>query len=157
MDDLLIFIRALLIGDATLLDAFQDAGASAVRVIPPSERANASYPCQVLEGEEGAQMPFSENGNPKFFQGVVRLEVVTRTSGDCPDALDTLRTIQARTRDLLLGNRNLALPGIQGRAISDDWNVPVFRQTSPTRMVPATDPTIYRHLTTYAVTLNRIG
>lgn len=157
MDDLLIFIRALLIADADLQAAYLAAGASEVRVIPPTERSNASYPCQVLEGEEGAQLAFSENANPKYFNGVVRLEIVTRTSPACSDALDTLRTIQARTRDLLLGNRSLSLDGIQGQAISADWNVPVFRQTSPTRMIPATDPTIYRHLTTYAVTLNRIG
>jgi hypothetical protein len=157
MDDLLIFIRALLRADADLQAAYLAAGASEVRVIPPTERANASYPCQVLEGEEGAQISFSENGNPKYFEGIVRLEIVTRTSGDCPDALDTLRTIQDRTRDLLLGNPKKTLPGIQGQAISADWNIPTFRQTSPTRMIPAMDPTIYRHLTTYAVTLNRIG
>jgi hypothetical protein len=166
MDDLLIYIRALLLADADLQAAYLAAGASEVRVIPPTERATASYPCQVLEGEEGAQLSFGENANPKYFEGRVRLEIVTRTSVACPDALDTLRTIQARTRDLLLGNRSLSLDGIQGQAISAGqplapqvagWNVPVFRQTSPTRMIPAMDPTIYRHLTTYAVTLNRIG
>ena len=155
MRDLLQFIRALLVGDTFLLALYQAAGAAKVSVIAPHQRAGATYPKIILEGEEGEQESFGDN-LPKFFRGKVRLEIVTRQSDACPDALDTLRQLQDRQRDLLLGNSALDLPGIQGRAVSSAWNVPRFFQCSPTRTLPTSDPTIQRHLTTYDVLLNRV-
>ena len=154
MRDLLQFIRALLIGDAVLLALYQAAGMTVVSVVAPHQRAGATYPKMILEGEEGTQEGFGDN-LPKFFSGKVRLEIVTRQSDACPDALDTLRGLQDRQRDLLLGNSKLTLPGIQGQAVSAVWNVPRFYQCSPTQTLPGSDPTIQRHLTTYDVLLNR--
>ena len=154
MRDLLQFIRALLIADKLLLSIFQAAGMTVVSVVAPHQRAGATYPKLILEGEEGSQETFGDN-LPKLFRGKVRLEIVTRQSDACPDALDTLRQLQDRQRDLLLGNRALKLSGIQGQTVSPSWNVPSFSQCSPTRTLPTSDPTIQRHLTTYDVLLNR--
>ena len=154
MDDLLIFIRALLVADADLLAAFLAAGGTGVSVVSPDQRVTASYPRIVLSGDEGSQLSYGD-GLAKFFNGTVRTEIVTRQSEICPDGLDVLRAIQRRCFQLLLGDPATGLLPMLGRTVSSDWNVTVFRQTNPTRMLPVNDPTFSRHLTTYAVQLNR--
>lgn len=163
MRDLLQFIRFLLVGnpalsqlpDPVLLGLFIAAGASRVSVVAPHARAGATYPKIVLEGEEGQQEEKTGDGQAKFFRAKVRMEIVTRQSDVCPDALDTLWGLQSRLLDLLLGNAALSLPGVQGQRVSPAWQVSSFSQCNPTRTMAGSDPTIQRHLATYDVLLNR--
>jgi hypothetical protein len=155
MDDLIIYLHALLTGDATLLAIFTAAGAPRVSVTDQQNRSAASYPRMILEGEEGEEAPHGDKNFAKIFTGKVRLEIVTRQSDTCLDGLAALNAIKAQNLNLLRGNRAFGLNGITGVAVSASYNVPVFRQCSPTRRLPSIDPTIYRHLTTYDVMMNR--
>ena len=166
MDDLLIYLRALCGGDEdtgaqpdpVLLQAFQDAGATAVLVTDPDERELAEYPVIILGGEEGEQLRRSDNGFAKFFRGKVRVEILTRQrAGVDDDALSTLRMVQARLLQLLLGDTAAEIAPVKGQIVSDAWRVDDFAQVRPTGMAPSRDPTVKRWVGTYDVLLNRMA
>ena len=166
MDDLLIFLIALFCGngaaqppDPVLLKLFQSAGQSAVACVDPDERIRAGYPRLLLSGEEGEQQQTGD-GDAKFFEGSVRLEIVTRSSDAVPDELDQLASLKARCTDLLLGNPRLKLPPLQGQVFGisgNAYNIAVFCQRRPTGRLPAEDPTIKRWGATYRVKLCRLN
>ena len=167
MDDLLVFIIALFCGDGqsqppdlVLLTLFQRANQAAVTCVDPEERTAAAYPRLLLSGDEGEQAQTGD-GNAKFFDGTVRLEIVTRASDAVPDELDLLDNLKARCTALLLGSEKAALPPMQGRTFTaaggSSYNVSTFSQVRPTGRLPAEDPTIKRWGATYRVKLCRLG
>ena len=168
MDDLLIFIIALFCGsggqsqlsDPVLLALFQGANQAAVTCVDPDERTAAAYPRLLLSGDEGEQAQTGD-ASAKFFDGTVRLEIVTRSSDAVPDELDLLDSLKARCTALLLGSEKAPLPPMQGRVITaasgNAYNVSTFSQVRPTGRLPAEDPTIKRWGATYRVKLCRLG
>lgn len=157
MDDLLIHLRALLVGDPVLLSVFVSCGKDVVEVVDPMGRAEASYPRIILDGDDGSQMNFADNAAPKFFDGEVRIEIVTRRDDDyCPDHLATLRAIQSRCVALLLGNEIAGIESLKGtRFVGDSgeaWCLTQWRQGSG-RFLTVTDPKYKRHLTKFPVQL----
>ena len=166
VDDLLVYCRLLLVGDAPLqalfaanldpaaLAATLAVGEPAVAVVDPENRALAAYPRIVLSGEEGEQASYGDP-MPKFYDGRLRLEVVTRQSDACPSPLSALTAIKGRCQALLGGDPTQGLPGVRGQRVSPVWQVSAFHQVRPTGRLPVTDPEFKRHLTTYAALLNR--
>lgn len=158
MEELLIFIRSLLVNDPILLAAYVAAGSTSVSVLTPRQRTVASYPRIILEGHEGEQVSFSENSRPKFTNGTVRLEIVTRKSDSDPLPLQTLYAIQEQVTELLLGNPVTGVPGIKGQQVGSKYNVPIFKQCNPSGLVPPlTDTTVERWRGTYDCQLNRMA
>lgn len=160
MDDLVSYIIPLLTGDATMQEIFAKAQSTpslAQSVVRKEQREKAGYPRIVIEAHEDSQHTFGENvGAAKFFDGKLRVTIVTRQDDVDTDAYEILVEIKNRVRDLLLGNKTANLAGIKGQAVSTDWRVDVFNQIAPTGELPVTEPTMYRHLATYKVLMNRI-
>lgn len=144
--------------DAIILSLFQAAGLSAVSVTSPRERKNASYPSIIVYGYEDNQESYGDNTLAIFFWGRFKLEIVTRSNPNIDeDALGTLRAIQVRIQDILLGNPLVGFSGIKGQNVSANYRCDVFHQSAPTGYLPTTDPTYERWGSTYKVMMNRIG
>lgn len=147
MDDLILYIRALLADDDAMLSIFQDCGKSAVSVKSMDSRAQAAYPRIVLDGDDGELMNQGEDEGPEFYDCEFRLEIVTRKDDYCPDERETLRQIQTRCYELLKV-RGITFVGKSGT----QWCLTQWRQKSA-RFLPVTDPLYKRHQTKFAVQL----
>ena len=121
-------------------------------------RATAAYPRIVLDGDEGEQESFGDNAPPKFFNGQVRIEIVTRETDGRPDPDAQIANIRTRCVQIALGSK--LTPTLKGvvftGASGEKWSVTRLTQVRPTGPLPVVDPVFCRHRTTLAVSLNRM-
>lgn len=155
MDELLIYLRTLFVNDVILKGIFVAAGQPEVSCVSISERITASYPRIILFGNEGNQLQYGDN-IPKFFKGSFNVEAVARKTDLNQTPLATVRAIEKRIRQLVLGapQLNPSIHGLQGTVVGSDFRVDVVDQVW-SQLLPKYDPTVERWGVFYNILLNQ--
>lgn len=166
MDDLIAYLRQLLMSDVPIRALFSLYG-SAVIVRAPSGESPEEFPSFTLTGAPGAGMPQGEGG---FFTatGAVSLITVARDT-DTKAAVETMWPLVNRAIYLISGDGkpgepeggiiNVRLPSINpltGAASDPVWAVSQCRTVLPNGPLSDPDPLVARHKTTFKVELFRV-
>ena len=164
MNDLIEYIIALFKADADMIAICVDAGAVGVSVVSPEQRTKAAYPRIIVYGDTGRQDPTGDVA-PVFFASTLWIEAVARASdpttppSNANNPLAIVRALEARISELILGNRNLGLQGLQGTQFSDAWRCDSCFQRSA-GLLPkgaGNEPTIERWGASYGLKLRNLS
>lgn len=153
MDEILIYIRSLLVNDSILQSLWQGAGKSSVSCISHAQRTQADYPRIVYAGYQGKGF-MSGDAIPKFFNGTLEIEVVARKSVNNQQPLEFVRLCEARILLLILGNKRHGMSPLQGTR-TGNYSISTCNQNY-SMLLPKYDPTIERWGCQFEVTINNL-
>jgi hypothetical protein len=160
MDELIVFLRQLLIQDTVFAGVCASAGSAKAIITAPRQRAVASYPKTVIDGDDGDDV-WTGDILPKYFRARLRLEFYARLSDADTDPLGTRQKMFNRARDLITGipanaaNGMVSIPGITGQVVGPNWRV-CSASISANNIPNTEDETICRKDIRVEVLLSRI-
>jgi hypothetical protein len=148
LDAVLAYWYAYLSQDAVLAAAATAAGWNGTSpwILMPQQRYVATYPSIVIGFDGGRSRPQGDDYSAsKWANGTLTNEICCKMGDVDLDPITSVIQIQARLRQLLLGDPALELLPLVGTAISSQYNITEC-DIMGERWLPATDNTYQRYL-----------
>lgn len=154
MDELIAFVRSLLLADSGIQGIFTASGRPIVIVRSPGGASDAVYPVIIIDALPGGDITQGE-GYPRFSEGSLKLYIVARRSDVAASPARLVWDISNRIQDIIRGNRHAGLLPLQGRATGTKYKCVICRNVLPSGPVSDPDPEVSRFVLTYKIFLLR--